>query len=96
MIFDARSVAVVGASHDPAKVEGSVLANLVAAGFRGRILPVNASRPTVQGLAAVPSILGIPEPVDVAVIALPAPSVLGVLKDCVVKGVAVDVRGTLA
>jgi acyl-CoA synthetase (NDP forming) len=85
MLFDARSVAVVGASDDPAKVGGSVLANLVAGGFPGRIVPVNASRPTVQGLPASPSILALREPVDVAVIAVPARAVLSVLKECVAR-----------
>src|SRR5215831_6982398 len=88
MIFDSRSVAVVGASDDPAKVGGSVLANLVAGGFPGRVVPVNASRATVQGLPSVRSILDAPDPIDVAVIAVPAPSVLGVLKECVTAGVA--------
>jgi acetate---CoA ligase (ADP-forming) len=87
MIFDARSVAVIGASDDPAKVGGSVLANLVAGGFPGRIVPVNRARSTVQGLRAAASILDVAEPVDVAVVAVPAAAVLGVLKECVAKGV---------
>ena len=55
--FEPRAVAVIGASGDPAKVGGSVLANLKAAGFPGRLVPVNAARTVVQGLPAVPSIL---------------------------------------
>ena len=84
--FDARAVAVIGASADPAKVGGSVLANLVAGGFTGRLVAVNASRATVQGLKAVPSILDA-EPVDVAVIAVPAPAVLPALQQCAAHGV---------
>jgi acetyltransferase len=81
------SVAVVGASRDPSKVGGSVLANLRAGGFPGRVIPVNSRGESVQGLAAVPSILDVDEPIDLAVIAVPAPSVLNVLKECVTKGV---------
>ena len=85
--LDPASVAVVGASRDPFKVGGSVVANLRSAGFRGRIIPVNSRADTVQGLPAVPSLLNIDGAVDLAVIAVPAASVLPVLKECVSKGI---------
>ncbi|MBI1847852.1 MAG: CoA-binding protein, partial [Candidatus Rokubacteria bacterium] len=85
--FDPRTVAVVGASADPAKIGGSVLANLRGGGFAGRILAVNARTAMVQGLAAVPSLRDAGGGVDVAVIAVPAAAVLPVLKDCVATGV---------
>lgn len=84
--FDARAVAVIGASADPSKVGGSVLANFAAAGFTGRVVPVNPSRSIVQGLRAVASILDA-DPVDVAVIAVPAPAVLPALQQCAAHGV---------
>jgi len=86
--FDARTVAIVGASGDPSKVGGSVLANLRAAGYDGRLVPVNTAQSRVQGLAAVPSLLDVDGPIDVAVVAVPAAAVLSVLKQCVTKGVA--------
>ena len=86
-LFKAKSVAVVGASRDPSKVGGSVLANLRAGGFQGRIVAVNSRGGFVQGLVASSSLLDVDGPVDVAVIAVPAPAVLAVLKDCVAKGV---------
>ncbi|MBI3079319.1 MAG: CoA-binding protein, partial [Deltaproteobacteria bacterium] len=85
--FDPKSVAVVGASRDPSKIGGSVLANLRAGGFAGRIIPVNSRGDVVQELAAVPSLLDVEGPVELAVIAVPAPVVLPVLKECVAKGV---------
>jgi acetyltransferase len=85
--FEARTVAVIGASGDPAKVGGSVLANLRAAAFPGRVIAVNAARPVVQGMPAVPSILDVDGAIDLAVIAVPAAAVLGVLKQCVTRGV---------
>jgi acyl-CoA synthetase (NDP forming) len=85
--FEPRSVAVIGASQDPAKIGGSVLANLIAGGFSGRIVPVNTRAETVQGLRAVPSIREADEPVDLAVITVPAAQVLTALKDCVARGV---------
>ena len=83
--FEPRSIAVVGASRDPAKVGGSVLANLRAAGFEGRIWPVNSRGDIVQGLPATASLLAIEGPVDLAVIAVPAPAVLPALKECAAK-----------
>jgi acetyltransferase len=85
--FAPRSVAVIGASRDPSKVGGSVLANLKAAGFAGRVTPVNPAAATVQGLPAVPSISALDEPVDLAVIAVPPDHVLPALKECVARGV---------
>jgi acetate---CoA ligase (ADP-forming) len=91
-LFDPRAVAIVGASADPAKVGGSVLANLRASGFAGRVVPVNRSRPEVQGLPAVPSLRDVTGAVDVAVIAVPADDVLPALKDCVAQGSAPSPR----
>jgi len=86
-LLDPRSVAVIGASRDPSKVGGSVLANLRSAGFAGRIVPVNVRATTVQGLPASPSLRAVDGPVDLAVITVPAAAVLPALKECVAKGV---------
>ena len=52
--LDPASVAVIGASRDPFKVGGAVVANLRSAGFPGRIVPVNSRASTVQGLPSAP------------------------------------------
>jgi acetyltransferase len=85
--LDPHSIAVIGASRDPSKVGGSVLANLRSAGFAGRIVPVNVRATTVQGLPAAPSLQAVDGPVDLAVITVPAPAVLSALEACVAKGV---------
>lgn len=85
--LDPGSVAVIGASRDPFKVGGAVVANLRAAGFHGRIVPVNSRASTVQGLAAVPRVQDFEGRIDLAVIAVPAVDVLPVLVQCVAKGV---------
>jgi len=85
--FAPQSVAVIGASRDPSKVGGSVLANLKAAGFAGKVIPVNPGSATVQGLPAVPSASALEDAVDLAVIAVPPADVLPTLKECVAKGV---------
>lgn len=86
--FAPRSVAVIGASRDPLKVGGSVLANLRSAGFEGRVVPVNARGGTVQGLDAAPSLLAVDGAIDLAVIAVPASEVRPALEQCVAKGVS--------
>ena len=86
--FDPQCVAVVGASRDPSKVGGSVLANLRSVGFPGRVIPINPAADIVQGLKAYPSVLATDAPIDVAVITVPAPDVMAALKDCARKGVA--------
>jgi len=86
--FDPHSIAVVGASRDPSKVGGSVLANLRSTGFPGRVIPINASSAVVQGLEARPSLLDVAGDVDLAVLTVPAERVLTALKDCVRKGCA--------
>jgi acetyltransferase len=85
--LDPASVAVVGASRDPFKVGGSVVANLRSAGFPGRIIPVNSRTDSVQGLPAVRTLLDVEDGVDLAVIAVPAADVLPVLKQCAAKKV---------
>jgi acetyltransferase len=90
-LFAPGSVAVVGASDDPSKIGGSVLANLRAGGFPGPIVPVSLRRSVVQGLPAAHSILAVEGDVDLAVVAVAAPAVLPVLKECVAKGVRVAV-----
>ncbi|MCP2331768.1 GNAT family N-acetyltransferase [Actinoalloteichus caeruleus] len=86
-VLHPRSVAVVGASADQAKVGHAVLANLLAANFAGPVYPVNAEHRSVRGVRAYASVLDIPDEVDLAVIAVPAARVDEVLDACLAKGV---------
>jgi acyl-CoA synthetase (NDP forming) len=90
-LFHPRAIAVVGASDDPVKIGGRPLAFLLRHGYRGRVFPVNPSRPTVQGLPAFPSLAAIPDAVDVAVVVVPAERVLESLEACAAKGVQVAI-----
>ncbi|RZS30601.1 acyl-CoA synthetase (NDP forming) [Herbihabitans rhizosphaerae] len=82
-----RSVAVIGASTDPRKVGYAVLGNLLAANFNGPVYPVNSEHRSVRGVRAYPSVLDIPDQVDLAVVAVPASNVDNVMRDCLAKGV---------
>ncbi|WP_245614047.1 bifunctional GNAT family N-acetyltransferase/acetate--CoA ligase family protein [Actinokineospora inagensis] len=82
-----RSVAVIGASTDHAKVGNAVLGNLLAADFAGPVFPVNPEHRSVRGVRAYPTVLDIPDPVDLAVVAVPAAGVDDVMDACLAKGV---------
>jgi acetyl coenzyme A synthetase (ADP forming)-like protein len=80
-------VAVIGASRDPASIGHRLLKGLLGADFQGTVYPVNLSAREVAGLRAYPSATALPEPVDLAVIAVPPAAVLGVVDDCGKRGV---------
>ncbi|MFO7192515.1 MULTISPECIES: bifunctional GNAT family N-acetyltransferase/acetate--CoA ligase family protein [Thermocrispum] len=82
-----RSVAVIGASADPGKIGYVVLSNLVSADFAGTVYPVNDNRESVRGVKAYPSVVDIPDEVDLAVVAVPAEKVFDVLDGALEKGV---------
>lgn len=83
--FHPRSVAVVGASRDTTSIGYRLLEALRASGFTGRIVPVNPNAAEIAGLPASPSLLAVPGPVDLAVIAVPSSTVLAVIDDCAAK-----------
>jgi acetate---CoA ligase (ADP-forming) len=82
-----RSVAVIGASRQRGTVGAELFHNLLAAGFNGPVYPVNPNTPVVQSVLAYPSIAEVPGPVDLAVLALPAPKVVSVAQECAAVGV---------
>ena len=85
-ILRPKSVAVIGASDTPSRIGGRPIHSMKAMGYGGRIYPVNPRRETVQGLAAFPSIRDVPEPVDCALIAVPAAIAVDALRDCAEDG----------
>ncbi len=82
-----RSVAVVGASRRRGTVGGELFHNLLAGGFNGPVYPVNPGAEVVQSVLAYRSVLDVPGPVDLAVVAVPAAAVVGVARECAAKGV---------
>jgi len=87
-IFAPRSVAVIGATERPDSVGRTVLHNLVSHSFEGKVYPVNANHGRVLGIKAYPNIASVPEPVDLAIIVTPAPTVPGIVGECVTAGVS--------
>jgi len=75
-----RSVAIIGASADFAKVNGRPVKHLLEKGYAGRILPVNPKYAEIAGLPCYPSIEKLPEAADLAIVAVPARDVLAIIE----------------
>jgi acyl-CoA synthetase (NDP forming) len=86
-ILEPQSVAVIGASRQPGTVGYAVLSNLLMGQYTGVVYPVNPKAKAICGVRTYPSILEIPDPVDLAVIIVRAPLVPQVLEECGQKGV---------
>lgn len=86
-LFAPRSIALIGASSNPAKIGGMPLAYLKAWGFAGPVYPVHATEREVQGLKAYAHIGEVPGPVDLAICALPGPAAEAAVRDCAERGV---------
>jgi acetyltransferase len=87
--FDPGSVAVIGASSNPTKLGHAVLNNLVEGGYahQGVVYPINPKAEQILRLRAYPSVLDVPDPIDLAVIIVPHPHVSSVLRACGQKGI---------
>jgi acetyl coenzyme A synthetase (ADP forming)-like protein len=85
--FQPQSVAIIGVSRDPNKIGYRLLDAITAGRFRGAVYPVNPKATGIKGIRTYPSVLEIPEPVDLAIIAVPRDSVSSVLEECAGKGI---------
>lgn len=81
VFFKPRSVAVIGASRTPGKI-GHAILDSVKKSFPGKIYPINPVAGEIIGLTAYPSVLDVPEPIDLAVIAVKAEKVKDVILEC--------------
>jgi acetyl coenzyme A synthetase (ADP forming)-like protein len=81
-----RSVAVVGASRRAGTIGAALVRNLKHCGFKGPIYPINPNSGEVDGLRAHASASSVGEPVDLAVVAVPAAEVEAVVRDCARAG----------
>ncbi|MGB1111035.1 MAG: acetate--CoA ligase family protein, partial [Gammaproteobacteria bacterium] len=86
-VFEPESVAVVGASEKESSVAGQVVRNLQHAGFKGEIYPVNPKHDEVLGLTCYHSLADIGHPIDLVMIAVPAPAVPAIMRQCADVGV---------
>src|SRR6266446_3374828 len=85
--FSPGSVALIGASRDREKIPGRLLSMLRKNEFPGKIYPVNPNYGDIDGLKCFSSIDDVGQPIDLAIVIIPAKAVLGALKQCAAAGV---------
>jgi len=85
--FSPDSIALIGASRDLEKIPGRLLSMLRKNEFPGRLYPVNPNYGDIDGLKCYPSIAAVGQPIDLAVVIIPARAVLGALTECAAVGV---------
>ena len=86
-LFNPASIAVVGASSNPAKIGGLPVEYLLSQRYPGAIYPVNPKQDRIQGLQAWPSLRDVGAPIDMAICAVPASGVMSAVEDAAVAGV---------
>jgi acetate---CoA ligase (ADP-forming) len=85
--FSPDSIALIGASRDPEKIPGRLLSMLRKNEFPGKLYPINPNYGDIEGLTCYPSIAAVGQPIDLAIVMIPARAVLGALKECATAGV---------
>ncbi|MCA9752946.1 MAG: acetate--CoA ligase family protein [Gemmatimonadetes bacterium] len=86
-IFRPRSIAVIGASTKRGSIGREIVHNLISGDFKGKLFPVNPKADYIHSIKAYPSITDVPDPVDLAVVVVPALAVLDVARECGERGV---------
>ena len=86
-IFRPQSIAVIGASREKGGVGREILGNLVRYEFKGAVYPVNPRAHTVLSMKCFPNLSAIPDPVDLAIVVVPARTVPQIMEECGKKGV---------
>ncbi len=89
--LDPKSVAIIGASENPNKVGGRPVHYLDKFGFKGKIFPINPSRPEVQGYKCYKSLADLPEAPEMVIVAVAGDNAIGVVEDCAAHGVKIAV-----
>lgn len=92
--FNPLSLALIGASRSHGKGGNIILRNIIRAGFKGSIYPINPSGHEILGMKTYASVRDIPGPVDLAMIVIPKNAVPAAIEDCAAKGVKAVILST--
>jgi len=85
--FSPRGIAVIGASTDPYKLGYGLARNLVQCNYPGVVHFVNPKGGSLFGRPIYSSVINLPDPVDMAIVLIPAEGVAKALKDCATRGI---------
>ncbi|MFZ2040596.1 MAG: CoA-binding protein, partial [Desulfobacterales bacterium] len=84
--FQPQGIALIGATPNPLKGGNAILRNLLK-GFKGAIYPVNPRYETIEGVRCWPSVTALPDPLDLAIVFVPAPHVPDIIRQCAARGI---------
>ena len=88
LFFNAKSVALIGASPEPGKIGNSVMESLVKHDYKGKVYPVNAKDyPEIMGVKAYKNLLDIKDPIDVVIVTVDLKFVPDILAECGKKNI---------
>jgi acetyl-CoA synthetase (ADP-forming) len=87
ILFNPRSVAVIGASGNPLKMGHQCLLSLRGSAFPGPVYPIHPQEKEILGMPAYPSLSHVPGDIDLVILVIPASEVISALQACQVKGV---------
>ena len=87
-------VAVIGASHDPTKLGYGLARNLVQCNYQGAVHFVNPKGGSLFGRPVYPSIVEAPDPLDLAILLIPADLVPATLQACAQRGLKAAIIGS--
>jgi acetyltransferase len=85
--FSPDSIALIGASRDLEKIPGRLLSMLRKNEFPGKIYPINPNYGDIDGLKCYSTIADVGQPIDLAIVIIPARAVLAALEQCAAAGV---------
>jgi len=86
LVFNPRTVALIGASEDEFKSGGMFLKSFIDCRLKSELFLVNPRGGEIRGLKSYPSVLDVPEEIDLAIIAIPASATPKAVEDCSKKG----------
>ncbi|MFC0243605.1 acetate--CoA ligase family protein [Rhodopseudomonas telluris] len=89
--LDPKSIAIIGASDNPNKVGGRPVHFLGKFGFKGKIYPINPTRPEIQGHKSYASLQDLPEAPEMVIVAVAGDNAIAAVEDCAAAGVKVAV-----
>lgn len=86
-LLSPRAIAIIGASPDPNRFGGRTLPNLMRHGYRGELYAINPHHTEVRGLPCYRSLAEVAEPIDLAIVAVPASGIGQLVDECAEHGV---------
>ena len=86
-LYKPDSIAVIGASGTPGKAGYTIMHNILANGYKGKVYPVNPRGGEIMGFPVCSSIAALPDGVDLAAIVIPAQATVEAVKECTAKGI---------